>query len=95
MKDDLRKLLLLNRLRTMESKPELASHDFPTHVHMSWPGFYDSVSHLSEADTLTLVFNDNVAFDNSGVLLNISSMPNSRDLENFQGGPNDTPHSIH
>ena len=95
MENDPRKLLLLNRISIMGDKPDLQSNDFTTHVYMSWPGFYNSVSHLSVADTLILMFSDNVAFDNSGVLLNVGSIHNLSNLNNLQGDSNDSPHSIH
>ena len=95
MENDPRKLLMLNRISIMRDKPDLPSYDFTTHVHMSWPGFYNSVSHLSVEDALILMFSDNVAFDNSGVLIHVDSILNLSNLNNLQGDSDDSPHSIH
>ena len=95
MENDPRKILLLNRISIMADKPDLPSHDFSTHLHMSWPGFYDSISHLSKVDTLILIFSENVAFDNSGVLLNVGQMDIMSPPDSYKGGSNDSPHSIH
>ena len=95
MENDPRKLLLLNRIFIMSDKPDLPSHDFSTHVHMSWPGFYNSISQMSKEDALVLMFSNNIAFDNSGVLLNVGSMIAPSDLANWKGDPNDSPPSIH
>ena len=95
MENDPRKLLLLNRISIMSDKPDLPSHDFSTHVHMSWPGFYNSISQMSKEDALVLMFSNNIAFDNSGVLLNVGQMGILPNLENYQGGPDGSPHSVH
>ncbi|KKM26343.1 hypothetical protein LCGC14_1585760 [marine sediment metagenome] len=95
MKDDPRKILLLNRVSIMNDKPNLPSADFSTHIHMSWPGFYDAVSHLSKENALILMFSTSVAYDNSGVLMNVGQSGVLNNPINFQGGSDDAPHSIH
>jgi len=98
MLNDSRKILLLNRIAIMSKHPQLESSHFATHVHMSWPGFYDAISHLPEKDAELLLLNNNTAYDNSGVLFNMASMPMFSQLksyvptmEDFASGK----HSIH
>ena len=93
MDNDPRKLLLLNRISIMGDKPDLQSHDFSTHVHMSWPGFYDSISHVSQEDALVLLFSPNIAFDNSGVLLNVGQIEIPNAIPSLQGGSDDKSNS--
>ncbi len=95
---DPRKILLMNRIAIFSKHPQMDSHHFVTHVHMSWPGFYNAISYLPEKDAELLLLSTNTAYDNSGVLFNMASMSMFNKLksyvptmEDFASGK----HSIH
>jgi len=95
MLNDPRKILLLNRITIMnvENLKE-ATQNFPTHVHMSWPNFYNSFAHLPLEDANVLLFSRHTHYDNTGVLLDIQGVMSPNSLLSDMEVPNGS-ESIH
>ncbi len=80
MLNDPRKMLLTNRIGIMKANPQLTTPNFPTHVHMAWPTFYDSFAQMTPEDANVLLFSHHTYYANDGVLLNIEAIMSSNNL---------------
>ena len=94
MLNDPRKILLTNRIGIMKANPQLATSNFPTHVHMSWPNFYDAFSQMTPADANILLFSSHTHYTNDGVLLDIEAIMSQNNLFSDLEVPNGSS-SIH
>ena len=82
MLTDPRKILLTNRIMIMKANPQLATPNFPTHVHMAWPTFYDAFAQMTPADANVLLFSPYTHYANDGVLLDIEAVMSPDNLLN-------------
>ena len=81
MLNDPRRILLLNRIALIkEGDQKMATSNFATHIHMSWPNFYNAFSQMTPTDANILLFSPHTHYTNDGVLLDIGAILSPNNL---------------